>query len=120
MFTVHSKVLLITINLNGVDQIEVKSVPLRLTDGKIRNVKILTLILQIALEVLSLIALAWLQMRRHNVETLLGTGSFWDVLFRIPEKYECQIGGIREHTFFNRSWEQLGLHPCNNGQYNLY
>jgi len=83
-------------------------------DGKIRNVKIFTLILQIALEVASLIALAWLQMRRHNMETIFGTATFWDVLFRIPEKYECQIGAIREHTFFNRSWDQLGLYPCNN------
>ena len=85
-------------------------------DGQIRNVKILTLIAQVALEVLSLSILVWLQMQRHSVTNFTKLrGRFWDVLFRIPEKYQCDIGAIREHTYFNANWTELRLMPCNNG-----
>ena len=57
-------------------------------DGKIRNFKIVTLVVQLALEILSLIALVWLQMQRHNVSNILVGERFWDVLFRIPEQYQ--------------------------------
>merc|ERR1712168_712543 len=84
-------------------------------DGQIRSFKIVTLIVQLCLEILSLIALVWLQMQRHNVSSILLVGErFWDVLFRIPEQYQCQLGKIRERTYFNRSWDDLGLSPSNN------
>ena len=57
-------------------------------DGQIRNFKIVTLVVQLALEILSLIALAWLQMQRHNVSSIHVGDRFWDVIFRIPEQYQ--------------------------------
>lgn len=44
---------------------------------------------------------------------------FLDVLFRIPERYQCNLGSIRQNTFFNQSWDgpnsdEPYLSPCNN------
>jgi len=87
-------------------------------DVRIRNMKIITLIIQVILEALSILALTWLQMQRHNVSNVFQM-HFLDVLFRIPEKYQCNLGSIRQNTFFNKSWDgpnsdEPYLSPCNN------
>jgi len=87
-------------------------------DVRIRNMKIITLIIQVILEALSILALTWLQMQRHNVSNVFQM-NFLDILFRIPEKYQCNLGSIRQNTFFNKSWDgpnpdEPYLSPCNN------
>ena len=52
-------------------------------------------LIEVILEALSILALTWLQMQRHNVSNVFQM-NFLDILFRIPEKYQCNLGSIRQ------------------------
>lgn len=82
-------------------------------DTSVRTCKIITLMLQVFLEVASIGVLVFLQMQRHSVDDI-EYQNLWQILFRIPEKYNCKINRIREQTYFNESWDDFDLKPCNN------
>jgi len=101
-------------------------------DFSIRAAKIITLVVQLCVEFISLILLLWLQLQKYNVNLRNGFASkYWkEYLFIIPEKYECDLKKIQKSTYFGYSWniyygdnfkfENKGSTPngmgqCNNG-----
>lgn len=90
-------------------------------DGWIRFVKIVTLAVEVFIEIGSIYCLIKLQMKKYGIDDFFSSQLSWiQILLVIPESYKCDISAVKSETYFpslnstNTDWETLKLAPCNN------